>query len=506
MSEYSIDFQIRMDYIDADQRKALYDELRANLMLYEIGQKNNVECQQEFLFFHWLHKNAEDVDFSFQNWLYKVMDRYPTISFFAYKMTYCSSTDPSVELYVKYHDYGDMNYDYFGYDYDFDTLYKRNKRYQNDIDLQYSQPLVLCKEHKYYALTRAELHHCLSLDENTYAQYTDEEIIDYVMSRYMFDAKKYEISRAEAVSLQKKRKPKTIHMLFEQPAFMDFLNTWGYKIKEEKELLDFIKREIPIDADKIMAFWLALLKQPNLFQDNVAMMDEVIFIPSTYFMREQIELFAKLFEDDEAIRFFFFDSPYMEGIQSNVLCYLVKKGYVDLYHHINQFGIQLCKQDKSYEYDERLSWYLYDCVRLLSKKEIKFTKKNFRAIKDNMEYLCDKIFLNDHFKDDLFVKTLKKYGCYLFELNGTQYCDYQRIRQECNVSDDLVMVYEKENSYDANAIRIDTTDGLKLGYVPKEINVELQGVSKYTCKLVRKFTSKKSNFIRVNITVLKQEK
>ena len=510
MSECTKCFMMRLDFIKIEECKAEFDELETYLHAYDKEWEYDQSYEKGTIFFRWISSNAEDVDFSFSDWLEKITKRYPQCGIFAVLENFMSQTGYDTELYIKYKDEQTLNFSYYDDDYEYASLYERNKRYQQDVESQYQQQLLFYYAHTYYLLTRSELQHSTFLEEGNYVCYSDEELlkkaeedINYHYGNFNFVInKKCIINQKQAIQLRKQHICNNIHLLIERDQFKEWLQDYHYEMDEDEVLLDLIKKEMKKDKKRTLQFWTMLIKKVRGLSNLHQIFDEAVYDPFYYLMHYYMSDLVTIMNHDDMIRYFFFQCKNHAGLQNMFLCQLIKKGYEDIYHHIQEVGIQAYEENEDCDYDDRLNSYLYTCVELIHDKKIKFTKRDFMAIIKNIEYLSDKIFLNDCFKNQMFLATCKRFGCYIFELNGSGYCDYERLLHECAEAQPLQIVYEKENAYDPNAIRVETLQGLKIGYVPKEINKELQGIMNYRCTLVRMYSSKKNHFIRVMITNL----
>lgn len=55
---------------------------------------------------------------------------------------------------------------------------------------------------------------------------------------------------------------------------------------------------------------------------------------------------------------------------------------------------------------------------------------------------------------------------------GTTHIDHiEAIQEELGIGDKLVFFREPDNPYDSQAIRIETVDRVKIGYIPREDNI-----------------------------------
>ena len=56
------------------------------------------------------------------------------------------------------------------------------------------------------------------------------------------------------------------------------------------------------------------------------------------------------------------------------------------------------------------------------------------------------------------------------DIAGTRYVNNQDVFKRLEKNDPLLLEREADNKYDSNAIKVLTTDGEKLGYIPKRDN------------------------------------
>ena len=56
------------------------------------------------------------------------------------------------------------------------------------------------------------------------------------------------------------------------------------------------------------------------------------------------------------------------------------------------------------------------------------------------------------------------------DIAGTRYVDNQDVFKRLEKNDPLLLEREADNEYDSNAIKVLTTNGEKLGYIPKKDN------------------------------------
>lgn len=509
MSECTMSFTMRMDFIKEEERQALYDELEQDLHAYDLDEDTQ-QYEKGYLFFRWHHNDAMQVDYRFLDWMEKVTSNYPQCGIYAVLQTYTSQTDYTSDVFIKYQDETNLRYHYYEADFEYARLYDRNTRYQKDVEAQYQQQILFYHDHTYYLLTRSELQRATFLDEESYAAYDDEQLLHEAMEdiKRHHDYFNYGINRKcivtqkEAIAYRKQIPTHNVHLLIERKDFQQWLQDYGFKMDDDMVLLDFIRKEVKKNKQQVFSFWTMLIKKIDDMPNKEQVFDEAIFDPFHYLTHYYMKDVVSIFNDDDMITRVFFHWKPQVDLQDHFLCQLIKKGYQTLYHHIQEVGIKAYDKDDEGGYDDRLEYYLYRCMYLIHHKRIRFTKIDFLSIIENIVYLCDKLDLNDLFKNRFFLVTCKKYDCAIFELSGTSYCDYKRILHECKEQDLLQIVYETDNVYDPKAIRVETLQGLKIGYVPKEENAQLQGIKHYQCHLVRMYTSSKNHFIRVMLTNL----
>lgn len=89
-----------------------------------------------------------------------------------------------------------------------------------------------------------------------------------------------------------------------------------------------------------------------------------------------------------------------------------------------------------------------------------------------------------------------------FSLAGTNFCSNDEIERilELEYAEDLKLTAEPENPYDKNAIRVETIDGCKIGYVPKDIISELRTGSG-ELKSMRSIFTKRSDHPKPFVTI-----
>ena len=92
-----------------------------------------------------------------------------------------------------------------------------------------------------------------------------------------------------------------------------------------------------------------------------------------------------------------------------------------------------------------------------------------------------------------------------FTLAGTHHVnDYKKIIQKLHEGQEVKLVPEPENQYDSHAMRAETVGGQKLGYVPRELNLEVlqiqdQGVIE-SCKISQVYEVK-TEYPKIDVTL-----
>ncbi len=99
---------------------------------------------------------------------------------------------------------------------------------------------------------------------------------------------------------------------------------------------------------------------------------------------------------------------------------------------------------------------------------------------------------------------------YLFDtyIAGTTYVKgIEEIEQNLNINDRLDFFREPDNSYDPQAIVIKNTDGVKLGYVPKQDNIIFSRLMDAGKLIFGRITEKeiKGKWVKINIKIFLHE-
>lgn len=71
-----------------------------------------------------------------------------------------------------------------------------------------------------------------------------------------------------------------------------------------------------------------------------------------------------------------------------------------------------------------------------------------------------------------------------FEIAGTMYRNVSAVRKTAYCGKIVCLAPEPENQYDCNAIKVETEDGVHLGYVPSDVLHNIEDPSDYECEII----------------------